>query len=150
MELKDLKIGNWIGVFGKYREVKGFSTNILDDKNIEIKVCFSSVKISKTEKKSIANPEEINPIELSPEIMKSIGFKRHVEHYTLNIDGYVVKWINMPQFSYPLTISHQCKDDFLHLHNIRYVHELQNIIKCFINQELNIDLCKVQKHSKIQ
>ena len=83
---------------------------------------------------------EFQPVELSASIMKSNGFKRHVEHYSLTKDGYTIKWINMPQFRYPLTISHQGKDDFLHLHNVRYVHELQNILKCFINQEFNIKL----------
>ena len=83
---------------------------------------------------------EFQPVELSASIMKSNGFKRHVEYYSLTKDGYTIKWINMPQFRYPLTISHQGKDDFLHMHNVRYVHELQNILKCFINQEFNIKL----------
>lgn len=151
MDLLELRTGNLIEVFGKHIPVCGFGIRYNDENQPEVEcVFFKTSIISKIGEVNCASPDEAKPIELNSEIMKSIGFKKNAEHYTINMYGYEIKWTNMPQFSYPLTISHQGKDDFLHLHNVRYVHQLQNIFKYFTNQELNIDLCKVQKHSKIR
>ena len=71
-------------------------------------------------------------------VLKEIGWKRKggsLNYYT-EIGGYYAQWSNNEQFNYLLKIKHPDKDDFLHIHDVRYLHQLQNIFKVFTGIKL--------------
>lgn len=129
MEINNFKKGNYLeyrkghhGMIKFYAKVNELKENVV--------ICIN--------KNGETIEEEFVPIELNSDIMIKIGFKKRGETYTKNIDGYFIQWIDLPQFTKLLTISHQGKDDFMHKHNISYLHELQNAFYIMTNQEMNI------------
>ena len=56
--------------------------------------------------------------------------------YYATIDEYYLHWSGNEQLRYLLKMKHSEKDDFIHIHNVRYIHQLQNIFKAITDKEL--------------
>ncbi len=127
---KELRVGNYLEYHKGYRGITKFYAKV-DELRHDVVICNKNGEIIE---------EELAPIELTSDIMKKIGFKKKGETYTKNINGYFVQWSDLPQLVKLLTISHQGKDEFMHKHNVYYLHQLQNAFYTMTNQEMNIEL----------
>lgn len=98
---------------------------------------FNNRKISRRQVKELKEHEfelcKFIPLE---DALLDYGFKKNGFNFYCERNGYLCQWSNNANLKYLLKIRHIEKDDMLHLHNVRYLHELQNIYKIFTGVEL--------------
>jgi hypothetical protein len=145
-ELKctDLRIGNWVKVNDPIFGVNAYKVATIRDNGI--------ITLSDNISCSVNN---IEPIELTEEVLLKIGFKNMFQsvitkgRFELNANIGDNEFINIVYHIYKsgesnLNITQRrCEsvcDNSIHKHNIKYLHELQNAYYCLTGQELNIEL----------
>ena len=50
--------------------------------------------------------------------------------------GYYMHWCGEKQLRYLFRMKNLTEDDFIHIHNVRYIHQIQNIVKVITGKEL--------------
>jgi hypothetical protein len=126
MKANELRVGNWFNEFGIPKQVT--PNLILKLYQIEI---AGKVAI------------DISPIPLTPEILVKAGFDKQQTIVGMN-DGFdYAIGFNPVTYNHILLInSNRCGEFFyqnIH-HQIKYVHQLQNLYFCLTGKELNIEL----------
>lgn len=91
-------------------------------------------------KYKLLNDEEKNVCQPLPceDILQKLGWKRNGGGtlYHTEIDGYYLHWSGNEQLRFLLKMKHPEKDDFVHIHNVRYIHQLQNIVETLTGIDL--------------
>lgn len=98
-----------------------------------------------TKRYKLLTEEEKNVCQPLPceDILQELGWKRNGGGtlYHTEIDGYYLHWSGNEQLRFLLKMKHPEKDDFVHIHNVRYIHQLQNIVETFTGIKLpNVDM----------
>lgn len=143
MEINELRIGNYVKF---YDPING--TNIYKVYNIDDRGSVSRVSLEDKGQLASCTVEDIEPIELTRDILINIGFKRgYNEIYSMALctDCYdcYVSYQNVKDNKYSF-VAYGYKNGelkrLIRLNNIQYLHELQNVFFSFTNQELEIKL----------
>lgn len=137
MEINELRIGNWVKVNDPIFGVNTYKVATIRDNGI----------ITLNDNMSCL-VDNIEPIELTGDILINIGFKKgYNEIYSKTIkDDFNecnVSYQNISDNKYSF-VAYEYKNGKLKrkmiLDNIQYLHELQNVFFSFTNQELEIKL----------
>lgn len=137
MEINELRIGNWVKVNDPIFGVNTYKVATIRDNGI----------ITLNDNMSCL-VDNIEPIELTGDILINIGFKKgYNEIYSKTIKDdfyeYNVSYQNVSDNKYSF-VAYGYKNGELKrqiiLDNIQYLHELQNVFFSFTNQELEIKL----------
>lgn len=143
MKVNELRIGNYVKF---YDPING--TNIYKVYNIDDRGSVSRVSLNDKGQLASCTVKDIEPIELTGDILINIGFKKgYNEIYSKTIKDdfyeYSVSYQNIKDNKYSF-VTYGYKNDELkrqiRLDNIQYLHELQNIFFSFTNKELEIKL----------
>lgn len=143
MEINELRIGNYVKF---YDPING--TNIYKVYNIDDRGSVSRVSLEDKGQLASCTVEDIEPIELTRDILINIGFKRgYNEIYSMALctDCYdcYVSYQNVSNNKYSF-VAYGYKNGelkrLIRLDNIQYLHELQNVFFSFTNQELEVNL----------
>lgn len=115
IKANELRIGNWIRVFGGYAKVKLIPSEL-----------------------------PIEPIPLTPEILEKCGFVEDRGNYWVDLMTHYLELINKLQGWFPVyaqtpELSSEAEQRVL-LNRIDYLHQLQNLFFALTGTELNIDL----------
>lgn len=137
MKANDLRIGNWVKVNDPIFGVNTYKVATIRDNGI--------ITLNDNISCLVGN---IEPIELTGDILINIGFKKgYNEIYSKTIkddfNEYNVSYQNISDNKYSF-VAYGYKNGELKrkmiLDNIQYLHELQNVFFTFTNQELEIKL----------
>ena len=137
MKTNELRIGNWVKVNDPIFGVNTYKVATIRDNGI----------ITLNDNMSCL-VDNIEPIELTGDILINIGFKKgYNEIYSKTIKDdfyeYNVSYQNISDNKYSF-VAYGYKNGELKrkmiLDNIQYLHELQNIFFSFTNQELEVNL----------
>ena len=137
MEINELRIGNWVKVNDPIFGVNTYKVATIRDNGI--------ITLSDNISCLVDN---IEPIELTGDILINIGFKKgYSEIYskTIKVDFYEynISCQNVKDNKYSF-VAYGYKNGELKrkmiLDNIQYLHELQNVFFSFTNQELEMKL----------
>ncbi|WP_407505064.1 hypothetical protein [Elizabethkingia meningoseptica] len=122
MKSNELRIGNYVEYAGVICKVEGYSNEGLETNGV------------------VAPISAYNPIQLTEELLLKLEFKNYekvsVEKYVQNL-----------KFSFPIDIPEiiclvwqiiENEDDIIELHNIKYLHQLQNLYFSLTGEELTI------------
>lgn len=147
MNTKELRIGNYVKF---YDPING--TNIYEVYNIDDR---GNVNIDNKGQLASCTVKDIEPIELTEELLLKIGFKKERQlisilfylDYEIDVDNIIrVKYVIYPnRSSLPLLkiTTSRCDNyecfEFMK-RGVKYLHELQNSYYCLTNQELEIKL----------
>lgn len=137
MEINELRIGNWVKVNDPIFGVNTYKVATIRDNGI--------ITLSDNISCLVDN---IEPIELTGDILIDIGFKKgynEIYSKTIKVDFYEynISYQNVKDNKYSF-VAYGYKNGELkrqiRLDNIQYLHELQNVFFSFTNQELEIKL----------
>jgi hypothetical protein len=143
MKVNELRIGNYVKF---YDPING--TNIYRVYYIADYGNISSVSLEDKGQLASCTVKDIEPIELTGDILINIGFKKgynEIYFKTIKDDFYEynVSYQNVSDNKYSF-VAYGYKNGELKrqmiLDNIQYLHELQNVFFSFTNQELEIKL----------
>lgn len=143
MRANELRIGNYVK---HYDPING--TNIYKVYDINDRGSVSRVSLEDKGQLASCTVKDIEPIELTGDILINIGFKKgYNEIYSKTIKDdfyeYNISYQNVKDNKHSF-VAHGYKNYLLTrkiiLDNIQYLHELQNIFFSFTNQELEIKL----------
>ena len=143
MEINELRIGNYV----KFSDpING--TNIYRVYYIADYGNISSISLEGKGQLASCTVKDIEPIELTRDILINIGFKKgynEIYSKTIKVDFYEynISYQNVKDNKYSF-VAYGYKNGELKrkmiLNNIQYLHELQNVFFTFTNQELEIKL----------
>jgi hypothetical protein len=140
MKMTDLRIGNYVKFSDPINGTNIYKVCSIDDCGI--------VSLEDKEQLAACTVKDIEPIELTGDILINIGFKKgynEIYFKTIKDDFYEynVSYQNVSNNKYSF-VAYGYKNGELKrkiiLDNIQYLHELQNVFFSFTNQELEIKL----------
>ena len=142
MEANKLRIGNYVKF---YDPING--TNIYRVYYIADYGNISSVSLEGKGQLASCTVKDIEPIELTGDILINIGFKKgYNEIYSMALCtdcyDYYISYQNVSDNKYSF-VAYGYNGELkrqIRLDNIQYLHELQNVFFSFTNQELEINL----------
>ena len=137
MEINKLRIGNWVKVNDPIFGVNTYKVATIRDNGI----------ITLNDNMSCL-VDNIEPIELTGDILINIGFKKgynEIYSKTIKVDFYEynISYQNVKDNKYSFVASGYKNGELkrqIRLDNIQYLHELQNVFFSFTNQELEMKL----------
>ena len=140
METKELRIGNYVKF---YDPING--TNIYEVYNIDDR---GNVSLDDKGQLVACTVKDIEPIELTRDILINIGFKRgYNEIYSKTIkddfNEYNISYQNVSNNKYSFVAygyKNNVKIKNVMLNDIKYLHELQNAYFLLTNKEMEIEL----------
>lgn len=78
------------------------------------------------------------------DVLPELGWKCRgysANNFFVKLEDYYIQWSNSEQLKYLLKMKHIEKDDFMHIHDVRYLHQLQNLFEAFTGIKLpNVDM----------
>lgn len=132
IQASELRIGNWIEekVLGKIRvhEIMHASVWVL---------AITLTKERKTEETRYKiSINDIEPIPLTPKILKKCGFVKHGERHMAikHVIGFHIADMQCQIFD------GECFSSLTYIESVKYLHQLQNLYFALTNKELNITL----------
>lgn len=137
MEINELKIGNYVKF---YDPINGINIYKVYD-------IYDSGSVSLNDKGRLASctVKDIEPIELTEEVLVKIGFKKKNDCYVLQ-NEYIFFVYYKDSFKQELLASAKRKGKYyyntneLKNYDIKYLHELQNAYYCLTGEELEVEL----------
>lgn len=142
MKTNDLRIGNWVKVNDPIFGVNAYKVATIRDNGI--------ITLSDNISCSVNN---IEPIELTEEVLLKIGFKKERQlisnlfylDYETDVDNIIrVKYVIYPKAPSLLKITTSQWENYecfeFMKRGIKYLHELQNAYYCLTSEELEVEL----------
>jgi hypothetical protein len=127
MKPEELRIGNWVKYRGEPVKVEQLRVNCLGIANSDVLVDYN----------------EIEPIELTEEVLLKVGFEKDGNSYRLICDGIRIGYYT-DKFKQVLDINVSREKKFykneLRSYDVKYLHQLQNEYYLLTNKELKIEL----------
>jgi hypothetical protein len=140
MKVNELRIGNYVKFYDPINGTNIYKVYRIGDRG--------SVSLEDKGQLASCTVKDIEPIELTGDILINIGFKKgYNEIYSKTIKDdfyeYNISYQNVSDNKYSF-VAYGYKNGELkrqiRLDNIQYLHELQNVFFSFTNQELEIKL----------
>lgn len=144
LKCANLRIGNWVKVNDPIFGVNTYKVAIIRDNDI----------ITLNDNLSCL-VDNIEPIELTEEVLKKIGFEKVFQsavtkgRFELNINIGDCEFVNMvyhiyksgnPNFNITQRRCASLCDNSIYKNGVKYLHELQNAYYLLTNEELEVDL----------
>ena len=141
MELKDLRIGNYLLYDGGYVYVTLLSMDIDDEYQEIIGFCKYGESTNEMSNFNTALCDKLEPIHLTPEILEKCGFERIGEKpfYSCRLSLNSVD--ELAWYSLDNKLGYQTKGSgFTRDYQIKHLHQLQNLHFALTGEELKIEL----------
>lgn len=132
-ELKcpDLRIGNYVN---HYDPING--TNIYEVFNIRK---GGGVSLDNKGQLASCTVKDIEPIELTEELLVKLGFEGEMYEFCLLADDANIA-VNLIEHRVDISFFGNCEAELLIKYNIKYLHQLQNALYLLTNEELEVEL----------
>lgn len=127
MKPEELRIGNWVKYRGEPVKVEQLRVNCLGIANSDVLVDYN----------------EIEPIELTKEVLLKVGFEKNGNVYILICGGIKISYYtDKVKQSLDINVSREKRfyKNELRSYDIEYLHQLQNAYYLLVNKELKIEL----------
>lgn len=125
MKNTDLRIGNWVSLYGKFEKVESIGTY-----GVSFDTGFAKYTLP-----------NLKPIPLKEEMLLKCGFEFNKKYYH---SKYIKDLIKLIYDLDQKILYFKYKGEFIPMiqipKNIEYLHELQNVIHALTGQELKIEL----------